>query len=103
MKKIKINKEDRQKLAELYQTAQTTPMIAPDLGAALRGKDLATIAWDKVRDFANVLGYKYNFDPKNSSINRKTGEVMDLKDVKFNKTRKRFQLTPPNVKDERES
>ena len=70
MKKIKLIEEDRKKLAELYHKAQTTPVIFFGADA-----DLATIAWNSVRKFADKLGVKYGFDPSGCAINTKTGEV----------------------------
>lgn len=93
MKSIKLNEEDRQKLAELYHTAQTTPVIAFNLEAALTGKDMATLAWDSVRNLMDKLGKKYGFNPAVSSINSETGEVTKLEDVTYLNGR-RFQLSP---------
>ena len=74
--KIKLSNSDREKLTKLYYKAQTTPVIAFNLASAVEGKDMATLAWNHVREFIDKLGNKYGFDPTTiSSINSKTGEV----------------------------
>ena len=83
MKSIKLSEEDRLKLAELYHTAQTTPVIAFNLEAACRGEDQATLAWNRVRKFMDKLGKKYDFDPSIYSINSKTGEIKKYSEIDF--------------------
>lgn len=72
---IKLNEGDRKKLTELYQTAQTTPVIAMSSKGALEDRDLSTLAWNSVRNFMDVLGKKYGFDPIGCAIDSKTGTV----------------------------
>lgn len=71
-----ISKDDCAKLAELYHTAQTTPVIALTGAAILSGNDWASQAWRRVSDFQEELGKKYKFDHTIHAINVKTGQVM---------------------------
>jgi len=75
---IKLSEEDRKKLAKLYETAQTTPMIAMSMQDGLEGRDWATLAWNEVRNFMDELGKKYGYDPKTNMVNKDTGEVIPL-------------------------
>ena len=77
MVKIKITEEENNKLQELYKTAQTTPVIAPSVQAGLEGRDLATLAWNDVRDYMDALAKKYNYDPTKYAVDPKTGEVVE--------------------------
>lgn len=70
---IKINKDDREKLAEIYHKAQTTPVIS--FGIC---EDMATLAWNRVRNFMDKLGKKYGFNPATCAINTMTGEVKQV-------------------------
>ncbi len=68
--KIMLSEEDCNELIELYNTAQTTPVVL------LFGKyDLVKEAWDAVRDKMNNLGEKYGYDSKTAVVNRETREV----------------------------
>lgn len=73
---IKLSEEDRKELADLYHTAQTTPVIALTCQDMLEGRDWATLAWNDVRKKMDELGKKYGFDPrKMKGIDSKSGEV----------------------------
>ena len=80
-KKVRLNNSDREKLAELYNRAQTTPVIAFNLGAARAGENMATLAWNSVWKFMDVLGKKYGFNPTVCAINTVTGEVREVKEI----------------------
>ncbi|MCK4526322.1 hypothetical protein KAW18_03025 [candidate division WOR-3 bacterium] len=80
---IKLSKDDREKLAELYQKAQTTPVIF--VGGC---EDMVTIAWNSVRKFMDKLGEKYDFDPSIYSINTETGEVKKYSEIDFKEIEK---------------
>ncbi len=72
---IKLTEEDRIDLVKLYKEAQTTPVIGFSVQQMLDGRDLASLAWNRVRNKMNELGEKYGYDPKTSAINQKTGEI----------------------------
>ena len=72
---IFLSEEDRKELVELYQTAQTTPVIAFSVANMIEGRDWSSLAWNSVREKMDKLGKKYGFDPRISPINQKTGEV----------------------------
>lgn len=82
--KIKLSDEDRQELAELYHRAQTTPVIITGFGT----EDQATLAWNSVRKFMDVLGKKYGFDPTVYSINTETGEIKKYSEINFKEIEK---------------
>lgn len=77
-KEIILSKDDKEKLAELYHKAQTTPVIAFNLEAAVGGEDMSTLAWNHVREFMDILGKKYVFNPGTCTINSITGEVREV-------------------------
>ena len=77
--KIKLSNDDKDKLAELYHRAQTTPVIAFDSAAARAGEDMATLAWNSMRKFMDELGKKYGYNPAVCAINTETGEVKEVK------------------------
>jgi len=79
MSKIILSEEDRVELVDLYKEAQTTPVIGFSMRQMLEGRDLASLAWDRVRRKMTELGEKYEYDPKISAINQKTGEVSPTK------------------------
>ena len=66
-----LTTEEREKAAELYKDAQTTPVVTMGVGH----KDWATQAWDRLRDYLNELGKKYGYDPEKAGIDTNTGEV----------------------------
>ena len=70
---IKLTNDDKDKLAELYHKAQTTPVVF--VGDC---EDMATLAWNSVRKFMDVLGKKYGFNPAVCAINTVTGEVREV-------------------------
>ena len=70
-----ISQEDYEKLLELYKSAQTTPMIK--FSSDPNEKDQATLAYDKVREFQQELGKKYNYDWEKHAINGE-GEVIPV-------------------------
>jgi hypothetical protein len=72
---VVLSKKETEELAELYHTAQTTPMIAFTTQAMLEGRDWASLAWDRVRKKMEELGEKYGYNPRKVQINNKTGEV----------------------------
>jgi len=75
--KIMLSEKDRKELAELYETAQTTPVIAMTTDDMIHGRDWATQAWNRVREKMVELGKKYGFDPKEmKGISSETGEVL---------------------------
>lgn len=84
MSEIKLNNEDREKLAELYHKAQITPVIITGFGTT----DQATLAWDRVRKFMDKLGEKYGFDPAIYSINTETGEIKKYSEIDFKDSEK---------------
>ena len=74
---IKLSGEDLFELIELTKKAEVTPVIVPWGLDPLRDKDLATEAWDKVREKWQELGKKYGFDPLEvKGILTVTGEVV---------------------------
>lgn len=75
MEEIVLEDKDLEHLRELYKTAQTTPVIAFTLAAAISGNDMSSIAWNTVRKCMEKLGKKYCFEPTVCSINSKTGVV----------------------------
>jgi hypothetical protein len=79
---IKLSNEDREKLAKLYKTAETTPVIAFTCQDMAEGRDFASLAWNDVRNFMDELGKKYGFDPKKVAISRATGVVVDREAIK---------------------
>ena len=70
---IKLSEEDRKELVKLYGEAEHTPIIV--VGGV--GENLASLAWDRVRDKFDELGKKYDFNPEGiKGIDKKTGELM---------------------------
>jgi len=74
---IKLSEEDRKQLVELYEEAQRTPMIGFSTSQMIEGRDLASLAWDRVRSKMDELGKKYGFDPRKIKGIKKTGEVIE--------------------------
>ena len=71
--KIKLSENDRIELVDLYENAQTTPMIQ----MTTEGNDWATQAWNTVREKMDELGKKYKFNPETmKGIDKKTGEII---------------------------
>lgn len=70
-----LSKEDFDLLLDLYKTAKTTPVIK--FSSDPNEKDLATIAWDSVREFQKALGKKYNYDWEKNACNAQ-GEVIPI-------------------------
>lgn len=74
---IKLQPEELKKLIDLTKEAETTPVIAMSMRDGMEGRDLATLAWDRVRDYWRELGAKYGFDSQNvRGISAETGEVI---------------------------
>ncbi len=70
---IKLSEEDRKELVKLYEEAEHTPIIV--VGGV--GEDLASLAWDRVRDKFDELGKKYGFNPTGiKGINKETGKLV---------------------------
>ena len=76
-KRIQLSEEDRQKLVKMYCDAQRTPVIGFSTLDMIEGRDLASLAWDRLRGEIDALGKKYGFDPKKmKGIHSQTGEVL---------------------------
>jgi len=74
--KIVLSEEDRKELVQLYETAETMPVIGFSVRQMIEGENLASLAWNRVRQFMDKLGKKYGFNPKKiKGINKITGEV----------------------------
>ena len=74
---VKLNSEDLRELVELTEQAKRMPVIAMSLREGLEGRDMASLAWDRVRTKWNELGKKYNFVPTQvTGIDALTGEVI---------------------------
>jgi hypothetical protein len=71
---MKITEQENKHLQDLYKTAKEMPVITFDLSQ----KDWATLAWDRVRDYMDELGMKYNYDPATHAIDPKTGEILPM-------------------------
>jgi len=69
----KISKEDLDQLLALHNSAQNAPVVK--FTSDPNEKDLSTKAWDRVRDFQQGLGTKYNYDWEKYAINGK-GELI---------------------------
>jgi len=70
---MKLEEEDKNRLLELYRSAESTPVITFGVGQ----KSFAESAWDMVRAKFKELGEKYSFDPKDiKGIDPETGEVL---------------------------
>jgi len=72
---VTLSEEDRKELVELYHEAQTTPVIGVSVDQMIKGRDMASLAWDRVREKMDELGKKYGYNPKNVQIKQETGEV----------------------------
>ena len=70
-----ISQEDLKLLLELYNTAQTAPVIK--FSSDPNEKDMSTLAWDRVREFQQALGKKYDYDWEKVAINGK-GEMIQI-------------------------
>lgn len=71
--KMKLEEEDKERLLELYRSAETTPVIS----FGVNQKSMAENAWDMVRAKFKELGEKYGFDPEDiKGIDPETGEVL---------------------------
>lgn len=73
---IKVTDEERLHLLDLYKTAQNTPVIAMSVQEGLDGKDWASQAWNRVREYMDELGKKYGYDSEHYAVHPQTGEVM---------------------------
>lgn len=71
----KLTEEEIKKILKLYTDAQNTPVIK--FSSDPNEKDMATQAYDKVREFQQELGKKYNYDWEKHGINEK-GEVIPI-------------------------
>ena len=76
---MKITDEENKKLQDLYKEAQNTPVIAMSVKDGMEGRDWATQAWNRVREYMDELGKKYGYDPATHAIDGKTGEVKEHK------------------------
>ena len=72
---IKLSELDLGELLRLYKTAEETPVIK--FTSDLNEKDLATKAWDRVREFQQQLGKEYGYDWEKFAVNAK-GEVIAI-------------------------
>jgi len=73
---MKITEQELGKLLELYRSAENAPVIAMSVQEGLEGKDWATQAWNKVRDYMDELGMKYGYEPGQCAIHPQTGEII---------------------------
>ena len=69
-----LTKEEHEELTNLYREAEITPVIGFSVAQMIEGRDLASLAWDRVRAKMKELGIKYGYNPKVAQIN-KNGEV----------------------------
>lgn len=69
-----VTEEEKTELLELYNRAQSTPVIQVAPGT----KDLSTSAWERVQNFMNELGEKYGYDPQKNMVHPETGDVMSM-------------------------
>lgn len=75
---MKIEKEDYDKLRELYKEAQNMPaIVSTDTKELFMKGTWADQAWDAVRQCMDELGRKYDYDPKKYGIG-KEGELIKL-------------------------
>jgi hypothetical protein len=65
---VTLTKEEHDKLVELYERAQTTPVIALSVADGLAGRDFATLAWNRVQEYMDKLGAKYLYEPTKARI-----------------------------------
>lgn len=72
---LTITKAEIEYLLKLYTDAQNTPVIK--FSSDPNEKDQATLAYDRVREFQQELGKKYNYDWEKHAINGK-GEVIPV-------------------------
>ena len=63
---VTLSNEDHKKLVELYEHAQTTPVLV--FGSM--GQNTADSAWSDVRRFMDELGEKYGFIPQTAAISK---------------------------------
>ena len=68
-----ISQENLKELLELYETARNTPVIT----FSVSEPSFADKAWDKVREFQEELGKKYDYDWHKVAINGK-GEIIPI-------------------------
>ena len=74
---MRLEAEELQKLVELTNDAQTTPVIGFSMQQMMEGRDLASLAWNHVREYWKELGLKYGFTQEYvAGINKKTGEIL---------------------------
>lgn len=69
---MKLNKKEAKRLVELYESAQTTPVITVNSSMP----SFAHQARDRVKEYMDELGEKYNFDPKSIKGIKPNGEII---------------------------
>ena len=74
--KITLNKTDKKELVDLYREAELTPVIGFSVADMINGRDLSSLAWNRVRRKMDELGEKYGYDSQTHSIDVRTGEVV---------------------------
>ena len=74
---ITLQPDDLQRLLHLTDEAKRTPVIALSMRDGLAGRDFASLAWDRVREYWKELGEKYGFNPEEvEGVHRMTGTII---------------------------
>ena len=74
---IILTKKELQKILELNDRANNTPVMVLSTAQGLAGKDFAKLAVEDLREYWIELGKKYDFNPEDTKgIDTKTGKLI---------------------------
>ena len=74
---IILTKEELEKILQLNDRANNTPVMTLSVEQGLAGRDFASLARNDLREYWEELGKKHSFNPENvRGIEKATGEVL---------------------------